>query len=221
MTDAQKSETTKAQALCDAISFIANKGWAPGTGGNFSAVVNQSPLKLLLTKSGVDKHAVTPDELLLVNRSGKVIRGNAQPSAETLLHTTIARVTGASCILHTHTAWNTVVSIRETRSSLKLTGFEMLKGLQGVKTHEHEEEVPVFENSQDMPVLARKVSARKVSARMRKQPNLHGFLLRGHGLYTWGSSVAEARRHVEIFEFLFEVYGRLTANGALHNEGNS
>ena len=125
-------------------------------------------------------------------------------------------MTGASCILHTHTVWNTVVSICEIGSSLKLTGFEMLKGLQGIKTHEHEEIVPVFENSQDIPALAR-----KASARMRKQPNMHGFLIRGHGLYTWGSSVSEARRHVEIFEFLFEVYGRLSANRALHNEGNS
>lgn len=212
MKDPQKSEAMKAQALCDAISFIANKGWAPGTGGNFSVVVNKSPLRLFLTKSGVDKHAVTPDELLLVNRPGKVIRGNAQPSAETLLHTTIARVTGAGCILHTHTIWNTIVSIRETGSSLKLAGFEMLKGLQGVNSHEHEEIVPVFDNSQDMSALAR-----NVSGRIRKQPNLHGFLLRGHGLYTWGSSVAEARRHVEIFEFLFEVYGRLNTNRALQD----
>jgi len=154
---------------------------------------------------------VTPDELLLVNRSGKVIRGRARPSAETLLHTAIARVTGATCILHTHTIWNTMVSIRETSSTLKLTGFEMLKGLRGVMSHEHEERVPVFENSQDIPSLAR-----KLSSRLRKQPGMHGFLLRGHGLYTWGSSVAEARRHVEIFEFLFEAYGRLNGDGTLH-----
>ncbi len=193
-----------AVALCDAISFIANRGWAPGTGGNFSVVVSEKPLQLLVTRSGVDKHSVSPEELLLINRAGKVLNSRAKPSAETLLHTMIARVTGASCILHTHTIWNTVVSSRELGSELELTGFEMLKGLQGVKTHEHVEKVPVFENSQDIPSLAR-----RISARMKRQPDMHGFLLRGHGLYTWGSSVAEARRHVEIFEFLFEVYGQL------------
>ena len=194
----------RARELCDAISFIADRGWAPGTGGNFSVVVSEKPLQLLVTKSGIDKHVVSLKELLLVNRAGKVVEGRARPSAETLLHTTIARVTGATCILHTHSIWNTVVSIRASGSQLELTGFEMLKGLEGVKTHEHIEQVPVFENSQDIPALAR-----KVSARLRKQPGLHGFLLRGHGLYTWGSNVAEARRHVEIFEFLFEAYGRL------------
>lgn len=198
------SEDDNATALCEAISFIANKGWAPGTGGNFSVVVSEKPLQLLVTKSGVDKHSVSPDELLLVNRSGKVLNSRAKPSAETLLHAMIARVTGASCILHTHTIWNTVISSRESGPVLELTGFEMLKGLEGVKSHEHVEKVPMFENSQDIPALAR-----KISARMKKEPDMHGFLLRGHGLYTWGASVAEARRHVEIFEFLFEVYGQL------------
>ncbi len=32
----------------------------------------------------------------------------------------------------------------------------------------------------------------------------HGFLIAGHGLYAWGRDVAEARRHVEGFEFLCE-----------------
>jgi ribulose-5-phosphate 4-epimerase/fuculose-1-phosphate aldolase len=37
---------------------------------------------------------------------------------------------------------------------------------------------------------------------------VHGFLLSRHGLYTWGRDLAEARRHVEIFEFLFEAVAR-------------
>jgi methylthioribulose-1-phosphate dehydratase len=43
---------------------------------------------------------------------------------------------------------------------------------------------------------------------LRKHNDAHGFLLRGHGLYTWGANQADARRHVEIFEFLLEVVGR-------------
>ena len=174
-------------------------------------VVSEKPLRLFVTRSGIDKHRVTPSELLLVDRSGKAVQGRAKPSAETRLHTMIARVTGAACILHTHSIWNTVVSIREPSSTLALTGFEMLKGLEGVKSHEHVELVPVFENSQDIPALAR-----RISMRLKKRPEVHGFLLRGHGLYTWGSSVAEARRHVEIFEFLLETHGRLSREGPLH-----
>ncbi|MET1163044.1 MAG: class II aldolase/adducin family protein, partial [Pseudoxanthomonas sp.] len=29
------------------------------------------------------------------------------------------------------------------------------------------------------------------------------YLIDGHGLYAWGRDMAEARRHLEAFEFLF------------------
>jgi methylthioribulose-1-phosphate dehydratase len=44
---------------------------------------------------------------------------------------------------------------------------------------------------------------------MKQSPAIHGFLLRGHGLYTWGDDLAQARRHVEILEFLLETTGRM------------
>jgi methylthioribulose-1-phosphate dehydratase len=86
---------------------------------------------------------------------------------------------------------------------LAISGYEMLKGLEGVKTHEHREWIPIFANAQDVRALAE-----KVSDELKRESEAHGFLLSGHGLYTWGVDVAQARRHVEIFEFLFEVLGR-------------
>jgi methylthioribulose-1-phosphate dehydratase len=83
----------------------------------------------------------------------------------------------------------------------------MLKGLEGIRTHETTIDVPVFQNSQDMTELSvriRKVLQPSSGSESESRP-LHGFLLAGHGLYTWGKSLAEARRHIEIFEFLFEV----------------
>ena len=79
----------------------------------------------------------------------------------------------------------------------------MLKGLAGVTTHQHSEWVPILENTQDYAALAR-----EVGRLLEEKPAIHGFLLRRHGLYTWGKDVFEARRHVEILEFLFEVLGR-------------
>jgi methylthioribulose-1-phosphate dehydratase len=43
---------------------------------------------------------------------------------------------------------------------------------------------------------------------LAQHPAAHAFLLRGHGLYTWGTDVTQAVRHVEILEFLLEVTGR-------------
>ena len=79
----------------------------------------------------------------------------------------------------------------------------MLKGLEGVRTHEHKEYLPILENSQDMAELAR-----KVSATLRNHAGIRGFLLRGHGFYTWGASLKEAQHNVEILEFLMEVLVR-------------
>jgi methylthioribulose-1-phosphate dehydratase len=79
----------------------------------------------------------------------------------------------------------------------------MLKGLEGVRTHRHREWLPILENSQDILELSQ-----EVSRTLRENPGIHGFLLRGHGLYTWGASLQEAKRHVEILEFLMEVLVR-------------
>jgi methylthioribulose-1-phosphate dehydratase len=79
----------------------------------------------------------------------------------------------------------------------------MLKGLSGISTHQHEEALPIIENSQEMNSLSKAVEQKLVD-----YPDAHGFILRRHGMYTWGSDIAEAKRHVEILEFLFEVCGR-------------
>ena len=100
---------------------------------------------------------------------------------------------------------------------LRLSGFEMLKGLEGVRTHEHSEWVPILENDQDIPALAG-----RVETMLEQWPAVHGFLLRGHGLYTWGDDLPRARRHVEILEFLLETTGRMqTLTGGGHGPGKN
>jgi methylthioribulose-1-phosphate dehydratase len=184
------------------------RGWVLGTSGNFSAVVSRKPFKLAMTASAVSKGAIQPTDVLMVDANGAVIgRKDGRPSAETLLHVTVARTRGAGAVLHTHSVWSTMLSeLHGPEGGLVLAGFEMLKGLEGVRTHDHREHVPIFDNDQDM----RRLSGR-VDAMLKASPDVHGFLLRGHGLYTWGDDLTQARRHVEIFEFLLEVAGRMRA----------
>lgn len=175
-----------------------------GTSGNLSAVSGSEPPRLAITASGAHKGALTPAQILQIDASGAVIRGNGRPSDETRLHLTVVRVRGAGAVLHTHSVWSTLLS--ETFGSegrLSIEGFEMLKGLAGVRTHEHREDLPIIENSQDMEALSSSFAEALDTYR-----GAHGVLLRRHGLYTWGRDLDEARRHVEIFEFLFEVIGR-------------
>jgi methylthioribulose-1-phosphate dehydratase len=179
------------------------RGWALGTSGNYSVVLNREPLRLLITSSGLDKSALTDRDFLEVDLQGVVLAGTGKPSAETSLHLAVASSRNPGCILHTHSVWSTLLSERfAAKGGLAISGYEMLKGFEGVRSHEHREWIPIFENAQDIPVLAD-----KVSDLLQRDGSAHGFLLGGHGLYTWGVDIAQARRHVEIFEFLFAVVG--------------
>ncbi|MBZ5535695.1 MAG: methylthioribulose 1-phosphate dehydratase [Acidobacteriia bacterium] len=181
-----------------------DRGWVLGTSGNFSAVLYQSPLRLAITSSGVDKGVLNPEHILHVDAHGNVVHGRGQPSAETHLHLTLVRLREAKAVLHTHSIWSTVLSERfADDGGLGIDGYEMLKGLEGVRTHEHREWLPIVENSQNMQELAFSLEEQLI-----QHPTCHGFLIRRHGLYTWGRSLEEAKRHVEILEFLLEAVGR-------------
>ena len=180
------------------------RGWVLGTSGNFSAVVARKPLRLAITSTGLDKGSLRPEQFLEMDETANVIRGNGRPSAEALLHLAIVRSVDAGAVLHTHSVWSTVLSGTHARhGGIALEGYEMLKGLAGVATHKHREWLPILENTQDMVELAG-----RVSRTLGQTPGIHGFLLQEHGLYTWGESLAEAKRHVEILEFLMEVLVR-------------
>ena len=187
------------------------RGWVLGTSGNFSAVLSKKPLRLAITASSVSKGAIRPVDVLTIDGDGRPVgRRPGRPSAETFLHLAVVRTRGAGAVLHTHSVWSTALSLQHAPApGMTLEGLEMLKGLAGVRTHDHREWVPIFDNDQDMVRLAA-----RVEVVLAERPDVHGFLLRGHGLYTWGADLAEARRHVEIFEFLFETAGRLRALGA-------
>jgi methylthioribulose-1-phosphate dehydratase len=179
------------------------RGWVLGTSGNFSAVVNRDPLRLAITTSGVDKGILSAGEIVEIDEHGKVVAGSGRPSAEASLHLAIARARGAGAVLHTHSIWSTILSDAATEDGLAIEGYEMLKGLDGVGTHEHREWLPILDNTQDWAA-----AVPQVETILTEHPNAHGFLIRRHGLYTWGRDLAGAKRQVEILEFLFEVMGR-------------
>jgi methylthioribulose-1-phosphate dehydratase len=185
------------------------RGWVLGTSGNFSAVLSADPLRLAITASGVDKGALAPEQILEIDAEGRVVAGAGRPSDETWLHLAVVRARGAGAVLHTHSVWSTMLSeIHADAGGLSIAGYEMLKGLAGIRTHEHREWLPILDNSQEMAMLSQ-----AVERELRRDAQAHGFLLRGHGLYTWGGDLAEAKRHVEILEFLLEVLGRATRGG--------
>jgi len=208
MVRTRHSNKAEAEALCATARWGYGRGWVPATSGNFS-VLDRAAGRMRISPSGLDKGLMTTTDLLETDMEGRVVHGARKPSAETALHVVIYRDRPeAGAILHVHTIWNTLLSARFlTQGYVALEGYELLKGLHGVMTHHHLERVPVLENSQHYTALAE-----RLSEALKKFADAHGVLLSRHGLYTWGESVAEARRHLEALEFLFEVEGRrLTA----------
>lgn len=180
------------------------RNWVLGTSGNFSVLLNRDPFELLVTESGVHKGMLAPENFMVVGPQGTVVNGSGKPSAETLIHLAILGQRQAGCILHTHSVWSTLLTdLYNDSDGLVIEGYEMLKGLRDVNTHEHSEWIPILENSQDYADLSR-----RTGELLQANPRLHAFLLRRHGMYTWGKDIPEAMRHVEVLEFLFEVLGR-------------
>jgi methylthioribulose-1-phosphate dehydratase len=199
----------QAHALCRIAKRCAKRGWVPATAGNFSFRDDASG-RIFITASGLDKGAIKPDDLLEISPDCAVIAGpvaveQCKASAETALHGVIYRDRPeARAILHVHSIWNTLLSDRfAATAAVPLEGYELLKALSDVSTHEHSELVPILENSQDYTSLAL-----ELAATLRSFPAAHAVLLRRHGLYTWGESIVGAWRHLEALEFLFEVEAR-------------
>jgi methylthioribulose-1-phosphate dehydratase len=181
---------------------IHRRGWCDGTGGNFSCVLRDEPLELLMAPSGVDKGLVAPDDLITVDGDGELLDGSGKPSAETLLHLAIVKNRGAGAVLHTHSQAATLLSKLACPSDAKagwirVSDLEMLKGLEGIKSHDEEVKIPVLANDQDLKRLSK--AAEPV---LSEAP--HGLLIAGHGLYAWGANLEGAKRHLEILEFLLE-----------------
>ncbi|GAA3543244.1 methylthioribulose 1-phosphate dehydratase [Zobellella aerophila] len=184
--------------LVAACHWIGAKGWCPATGGNMSQRLDAETC--LVTESGKDKGSLSEADFLTVRLADNGVADGRCPSAETGLHTLIYRLLPeAGVVLHTHSVNATVLSRAEKGAALALNGYEMQKSLSGQQTHLGTVQIPIFDNDQDIDALAMRVADHH-----RRQPLAYGFLVRGHGLYCFGRTVAEARRHLDGLEFLFQ-----------------
>lgn len=171
-------------------------GMVPATSGNFSARLTNGDIAI--TVSGRHKGRMIEEDIMRIDARGQSLDGR-RSSAETALHIQIyERVPAARAVLHPHSVNATLLS-RLAGEFLILQDYELLKAFPGVDSHDCSVTVPVFENDQNIERLAR-----KVDQYMQSEGPIHGYLIGGHGFYTWGESVEDALRHVEAFEFLFQ-----------------
>jgi methylthioribulose-1-phosphate dehydratase len=188
-----------AQSLIEAGGFLAAQGWAPATSGNYSARLADGTVAI--TASGRDKGQLTVDDIMVVDGDGKPLQTGQRSSAETLLHTSLYQAYPAlGAVLHSHSIDCVTLSrwlLGRGQDGLVLTNYELLKAFPGITTHDGEVDIPIVANSQDMVALSRVVLDRLEALSMPV-----GYIIAGHGLYSWGATVAEARRTTEALEVL-------------------
>lgn len=186
-----------AQAIIDAGSFLYARGWSPATSSNYSARLDDE--HIAITVSGRHKGQLQAGDIMIVDLEGNAVQSAARASAETRLHTALYGLfTDVGAVLHTHSLAATVLSrALDDRDELVLSDYELQKAFPGHETHKSQLSLPIFDNNQDIDALAEET--RKFFAGHQQFP---GYLIRGHGLYTWGSTMADCLRHVEALEFL-------------------
>jgi methylthioribulose-1-phosphate dehydratase len=196
----------RSDQLCSAGRLLYKRGMVPATSGNFSARLRDG--HILITESGTHKGHLQHSDLLVIDQDGQALDGR-KPSAEAGLHLQIYRhYPEVNAILHPHSVTATLLS-RSHPHELVVEGYEMLKAFPGISTHHARIIIPVFDNDQDIDRLAQ-----LAEDWMGRHELTIGYLIRGHGFYTWGENVSAAMRHVEALEFLFEC--ELRQHGASH-----
>jgi len=190
---------SRADTIADAARQLAALGWTPATSSNFSMRMDDE--HAAITISGRDKGRLGRDDIMLIDLHGHAVGTTARPSAETALHTQVyRRWPEVTAVLHTHSRTQSVASrFYAASGTIRLQGWELQKAIAGCTTHESVLEIPVFPNTQHMPDLVARVDAWLDAGKP-----LHAYLIDGHGIYTWGRDMAEARRHLEALEFLLE-----------------
>jgi methylthioribulose-1-phosphate dehydratase len=198
-TMSQSLFDSRADAIADAARQLAALGWTPATSSNFSMRVDDE--HAAITISGRDKGHLGRDDIMLIDLHGHAVGTTARPSAETALHTQVyRRWPEMTAVLHTHSRTQSVASrLYAARGTIQLQGWELQKAISGYTTHDSVLEIPVFPNTQHMPDLVARVDTWLDAGKP-----LHAYLIDGHGIYTWGRDMAEARRHLEALEFLLE-----------------
>lgn len=191
----------RAAELIAAGRLMHDRGWVPATSGNLSARLAGG--HVAITVSGRHKGRLAPGDIMRVDADGHSLDGR-EPSAETRLHTMLyARYPDVNAVLHAHSP-GAVLASRVFDGEVVLRDHELLKALRGIATHEARVTVPIFANDQDIGRLSGRVAGWQ-----DMHGAGHGYIIAGHGFYTWGESVDEALRHAEALEFLFDIEFRL------------
>ncbi len=194
-------------ALARVVRNYHSKGWSPASSTNYSFRTALDLSKIYISRSGVDKSEFSEHDFIEVDFNGHPLPEfeGVRPSAETLIHCELYKLfPEMCCIVHSHSVYSVLHSALDKEDVL-FEGYEILKGFDGVSTHEVSVDLPIFENDQVMLRFSKTLSENI------NRLSIPAFIMRKHGTYAWGKSLADAKRHLETAEYLLEVEWKLSA----------
>ncbi len=202
-TMSQTEDATRA-LLVELLGVFYAKGWVSGTGGGICGPADGGGL--LLAPTGVHKERIRTDEFFTVDPAdGRVLLSPAnpglRPSECNAIFSLTSRERGARSVVHSHALSAVLVGdLADDADHLAIRDLEMLKGLRGVGNRDVHL-LPVIRNT------PREAELTEQLARVLGDPRFKdafGVVVADHGAYIWGDDVWEAKRHTEVYHFLFE-----------------
>lgn len=190
------------EQIAETIRSYHQRGWSPATSTNYSFLDETNTI--WVSRSGVDKSQFSSEDFITVDNNGIATGKYAgvKPSAETLIHCVLYELfPETKVILHSHSVFPVLMS-NMYQNEVPFEGYEVQKGFAGETTHEATVRIPVFDNTQDMVDFAQTLRSNQAIIKH------HSFIMRKHGTYAWGTSLFEAKRHLETLEYLSEIHYR-------------
>jgi methylthioribulose-1-phosphate dehydratase len=198
------TERATRRLLVELLGVFYAKGWVSGTGGGICGPADGGGL--LLAPSGVHKERVQPDDFFTVDPAdGRVLRTPADPALRpsecNQIFCLASRERGAWSVVHSHGLSAVLAGdVAGDADHLAIRDLEMLKGVRGVENRDVHR-VPVIRNTPRESELVAQLQTALADPRFA---GTYAVIVADHGAYIWGDDVWEAKRHAEVYHFLFE-----------------
>lgn len=199
------TDRTNLSELVGLVRELNHRGHSPATSGNYSIRSSEDLNCAYVSESGFDKSTFTEMNFIPVDIHSvkKIIESDTRKTSdETEVHLAIYRKTNANCVLHSHMQSALLFcDLHKGKAFADIKNLELLKGFSGIKTHDISIQIPIFENTQDITTLSK-----VIEPSLTLDQNCYAILLQGHGIYVFGKSVKETKKHLEVFEYIFSYY---------------
>lgn len=195
MLEALKQEVYEANMLLPRLGIVTF------TWGNVSGIDREKGL-FVIKPSGVEYDVLRPEDMVVVDLSGRVVEGSLNPSSDTLTHMVLYREFPAiGAVVHTHSPW--AVSFAQAGVELAAMGTTHADNFYG--------DVPVTEALSEAEIAGGyeentgRVIVRTFRARGIDPMAVPAVLVRQHGPFTWGKNAKKAVETAKVLDVVAEM----------------